>query len=315
MISIEHLTKKFARASREVTAVDDVSFEVDEGRTVALLGPNGAGKTTLFRMLATLLTPTGGSARVAGADVRRDPAAVRGHIGYVGQMSPSPSRGLRAHEEIYSTALLQGLGRREARRRTTDVVESFDLGAFADSEVRFLSGGQRRRLDIAIGLVHEPRLVLLDEPTVGLDPDARAELWRHIRLLQRDRGATVLMSTHYLEEADALADLLLVLDHGRIVTSGAPRDLKTSLAGDVVTVRASGPGPREWPTDKLRSLGAVNSATADGDVLSLSVADADTALAEIVGILALEGADIASVHVDHATLDAIFDQLPGRGAR
>lgn len=312
MVSVERLTKRFAAADgKQATAVDEVSFEVGSGEIVALLGPNGAGKTTLFRMLTTLLRPTGGTARVADADIVTAPDRVKRSLGYVAQTGASASRGLRAREEIYASARLQGLSRTQSRDRSEAVVEAFGLTSFADSELRFLSGGQRRRVDLAIGLVHQPRVILLDEPTTGLDPDARAELWQHIRELRAAQGVSVLMSTHYLEEADALADRLIALNGGRVVTVGSPRELKTLLAGDVVKVRAAGPGPHRWPTEDLERLPPVRSAVARDRELTVTTADAETVMVDLVAALMAARLDIASVRVHTADLADIFADITG----
>ncbi|GCB47259.1 ABC transporter ATP-binding protein [Streptomyces sp. NL15-2K] len=313
VISADRLTREFTVSGTRVAAVDRVSFEVGGSEIVALLGPNGAGKTTLFRMLATLLRPTAGTACVAGADVVRQSRAVKRSIGYVPQMSGSPSRGLLVGEEIYCSAQLQGLSRAESRRRSEAVVRAFGLERLADRELRFLSGGQRRRVDIAIGLVHQPRVILLDEPTTGLDPDARAELWTHIRRLREAEGVSILMSTHYLDEAESLADRLIALNGGRVITVGSPRELKTTLAGDVVVVRAGRPGPQPWPTEELQRLDSVRSVVADGDELTVTVADAGTVMVGLVMSLVAAHVMVASVQVHTAELEDIFDEITGGG--
>ncbi|GAB2921935.1 ABC transporter ATP-binding protein [Nonomuraea fastidiosa] len=208
-----------------VQAVAGVDMTVEPGEIVGFLGPNGAGKTTTMRMLTTLLRPTGGTATVAGHDLVREPAQVRRRIGYVAQGSGlppvSPLRG-----ELELQGMLYGLGRAEVAGRITDVLARLDLTGLADRAAVTLSGGQRRRFDIAFALLHEPVLLFLDEPTTGLDPQSRAGLWQHIRSLRDERGMTVFLTTHYLDEADALCDRIMIMDGGRIVAEGTPAELK-----------------------------------------------------------------------------------------
>ncbi|HEX4811584.1 MAG TPA: ATP-binding cassette domain-containing protein [Nonomuraea sp.] len=206
-------------------AVKGVDITVEAGEIVGFLGPNGAGKTTTMRMLTTLLTPTSGTAAVAGHDLLADPREVRRRIGYVAQGSALlPSAPLKAELELQ--AMLYGLGRREAAARIADVLARLELTGLETRIPAVLSGGQRRRFDIAFALLHDPDLIVLDEPTTGLDPQSRANLWDHIRALRAERGMTVFLTTHYLDEADALCDRLLIIDHGRIVAEGTPAELK-----------------------------------------------------------------------------------------
>lgn len=312
MIAIDGLTKRFRASGHMVTAVDAVRFDVAEGEIVALLGPNGAGKSTLLRMLTTLLRPSAGTARVAGADILRSPGAVKRSIGYVAQMSATAGRGLRVAEEIRGSAQLQGLDRDHACARTNEVMETFGIAPMARSELRLLSGGQRRRVDIAIGLVHRPRVLLLDEPTTGLDPDSRTELWGHIRRLRELDGVSILMSTHYLDEADALADRLVALNSGRVITTGSPKQLKTTLAGDVVVVEPRNPGPHSWPVTELKQLEEVRSVVTDSDRLTVTVADAGTVLVDLVLVLVSARLPVASVRVRRAELKDIFAEITGR---
>ncbi|MET8868942.1 ABC transporter ATP-binding protein [Nonomuraea sp. NPDC004580] len=209
-----------------VHAVDGVDMAVQPGEIVGFLGPNGAGKTTTMRMLTTLLRPTAGTATVAGHDLVREPREVRRRIGYVAQGSGlppvTPVRG-----ELELQGMLYGLSRAEAAARIPGVLERLDLAGLADRAPATLSGGQRRRFDIAFALLHDPVLLFLDEPTTGLDPQSRANLWDHIRSLRDRQGMTVFLTTHYLDEADALCDRVMIIDRGRIVAQGAPAELKT----------------------------------------------------------------------------------------
>src|SRR5262249_2953943 len=210
---------------------------VREGEVFGFLGPNGAGKTTTLRMLATLIEPDGGEAVIAGADLRRDPGQVRRRIGYVAQ-GGSTWDTVSAREELVLQARLYGIGKADARRRAARAIEAFQLSEFADRKCQTYSGGQRRRVDIALGIIHAPRVVFLDEPTTGLDPQSRAHMWDEVRRL-RDEGMTVFITTHYLEEADALCDRICIIDDGEIVAEGTPESLKREISGDVVKVGVS----------------------------------------------------------------------------
>ena len=209
-----------------------------EGEVVAFLGPNGAGKTTTLRILTTLLRPTAGTATVAGYDVATQAEDVRRSIGYVSQ-SGSTGSVTRAGEEVVDHGMLYGLSAADARARGRHLFEQLDLDGLWTRQPRAMSGGQRRRLDIVMGLIHEPTLVFLDEPTTGLDPQARANLWQHIADLRERRGATVFLTTHYLDEADALSDRIVIIDHGRIVASDTADNLKAAVAGDLVELQVA----------------------------------------------------------------------------
>src|SRR6187402_3027012 len=244
MITARGLTQTFtSRAGREktdVTAVDGIDLDVAEGEVVAFLGPNGAGKTTTLRILTTLLKPTAGTATVAGYDVATQAEDVRRSIGYVSQ-SGSTGSVTRAGEEVVDHGMLYGMSAADARARGLHLFEQLDLEGLWTRQPRAMSGGQRRRLDIVMGLIHEPTLVFLDEPTTGLDPQARANLWTHIGDLRKRRGATVFLTTHYLDEADALSDRIIIIDHGRIIASDTSDNLKAQVSGDLVDLEVADP--------------------------------------------------------------------------
>ncbi|GAA0966285.1 ATP-binding cassette domain-containing protein [Acrocarpospora macrocephala] len=231
MIHAIGLTKTFETRKGAVEAVRGVRIEVAEGEIVAFLGPNGAGKTTTMRLLTTLLKPTSGTATIAGHDLFADPTGVRRRIGYVAQGATVSPMGY-VGEDLEVQARLYGLRPAEARARVREVLAQLDLTGVEQRVAGSLSGGQRRRVDIAMGLLHRPALLFLDEPTTGLDPQSRANLWGHIRRLRDDEGVTVFFSTHYLDEADALCDRVLIIDHGRIVTEGTPAQLKAGIGPD-----------------------------------------------------------------------------------
>src|SRR5438270_3382461 len=238
MIETRGLRKSFRARKGTVEAVRGVDLTVQAGEIFGFLGPNGAGKTTTLRMLATLIVPDGGDATIAGADLRRSPGEVRRRIGYVAQ-GGSTWDTVTAREELVLQARLYGIRKAQARELAAKAVESFELSEFADRKCQTYSGGQRRRVDVALGIIHEPRLIFLDEPTTGLDPQSRAHMWDEIRRL-RGEGMTIFLTTHYLEEADALCDRLAIIDHGEIVTEGTPDVLKREVAGDVVTLGVNG---------------------------------------------------------------------------
>ncbi|MFD7162258.1 ABC transporter ATP-binding protein [Streptomyces violascens] len=230
IISTAGLTRTFQSKAGPVEAVRGIDLTVRAGEILGFLGPNGAGKTTTLRMLTTLLPPTGGAASVAGHDLVRDPAAVRRACGYVAQ-SGGVDPNISVREELVTQARLYRLGKPQAALRTRELAADLGLSDLLDRKTSTLSGGQRRRLDIAMGLMHRPAVLFLDEPTTGLDPGSRADLWDLVRRIRADHGTTVFLTTHYLDEADALADRLVIVDKGVIVAEGTPTDLKTQYAG------------------------------------------------------------------------------------
>lgn len=300
-----------------VRAVRGVDFTVEHGEIVGFLGPNGAGKTTTLRMLTTLLTPTAGTALVAGADLLRDPARVRRRIGYVAQAIGASAGGSDPNclvdEELRIQARLYRLPPHDAARRIALLTRELELTGLGARMVKTLSGGQRRRLDIALGLVHSPPLVFLDEPTTGLDPQSRSNLWHHIRGIRETMGTTIFLSTHYLDEADALCDRVLVIDHGRVIASGSPEALKRRVSGDVVTLSVT--GDPAVATKVLTELPVVREITVDGQVLRLSVAQGEEALPAMLRALDGEAIRMESVHLARPTLDDVFLTLTGRSLR
>jgi len=314
MIHARGLARTYHSRRGDVDAVRGLDLDVTAGEIVGFLGPNGAGKTTTLRMLTTLLAPTRGEATVAGIDLRRDPGGVRRRIGYVAQ-SGSTSGAARAGEEVIDHALLYGVARSEAAARGRELFGQLELDGLWDRKCSTLSGGQRRRLDIAMGLVHIPELVFLDEPTTGLDPQARANLWVHVRALRDDRGSTVFLTTHYLEEADALCDRILVIDHGSIVAEGTPEELKQRVSGDAVVLTAT----RADDVPRLVAIaGALPGATAptvEGTVVEVRVPAGRTLLAGLLRALDADGIDLAGVELRRPTLDDVFLTLTGRSLR
>src|SRR6187402_814190 len=318
MIHARGLARSFeTRKGREktrVTAVAGVDLDVDAGEIVGFLGPNGAGKTTTLRMLTTLLKPTAGTARVAGYDVATQPEQVRQSIGYVSQSGSALPEAL-AGEEVVDHGRLYGISKEQATRRGKELFEQLDLGGLWERQRRAMSGGQRRRLDIASGLVHDPKLIFLDEPTTGLDPQARANLWEHISALRTDRGATIFLTTHYLDEADALCDRILVIDHGQIVASDTPEALKQSVSGDLVELVLTDTAHVSRAATALAALVPGSTADVDGATVSLRVPLAGRELAGLVRALDADGVALDSLEVRRPTLDDVFLTLTGRSLR
>ena len=308
-------TSKAGREKTEVVAVDGIDLDVAEGEVVAFLGPNGAGKTTTLRILTTLLRPTAGSATVAGYDVATQAEDVRRSIGYVSQ-SGSTSSVARAGEEVVDHGMLYGMSAADARARGQHLFEQLDLDGLWTRQPRAMSGGQRRRLDIVMGLIHEPSLVFLDEPTTGLDPQARANLWTHIADLRARRGATVFLTTHYLDEADALSDRIVIIDHGRIVASDTADNLKAAVAGDLVELEVAGVEQVSRAAEKLAVLVAEPDGVAvEGHRVSGRVRQAGRAVPGLLRDLDRTGVELSSIEVRRPTLDDVFLDLTGRSLR
>ena len=312
IIDARGLARAFTTKQGRVEAVCGVDVRVEPGEIVGFLGPNGAGKTTTLRMLTTLLRPTAGSATVVGCDLLRDPHGVRERIGYVSQVGGTdPS--CPVVEELLLQGELHGLSRAESRRRTDGLLDRLDLRAIAQRPAGSLSGGQRRRLDIALGLVHRPPLLFLDEPSTGLDPQSRSHLWDLVRALRDEQQTTVFLTTHYLDEADALADRLLIIDHGRIVAEGTPRDLKRRISGDIVTLEIA--GDLERARQAIAAHPDVRELAGAGASLRLTVEHGERMLVELVRLLDEHGATLTSVNLSRPTLDDVFLTVTGRSLR
>jgi ABC-2 type transport system ATP-binding protein len=306
-IEAHELEKTYPKGVR---ALDGLSFEVEEGEVFGLLGPNGAGKSTTVKILVTLSAADSGEARVAGYDVAREPDAVRRSIGYVPQNS-----GVDVHATGRENLLLQGRVQRvpqgELRRRVGELIEVFGIGDFADRIVRTYSGGMKRRLDVALGLVHRPKVFFLDEPTTGLDPEARAAMWEELERLAAHEKLTILLTTHYLEEADRLASRIGIVSRGRVVVEGAPDSLKRELRGDSVTLEL-GDGQGDRAAEIVAALGGIDEATVDGRLLRARVGRGAQAVPSILSALEGAGIAVASVTVARPTLDDVYLHVTGR---
>ncbi len=314
IITTTGLRKSFRSKRGPVEAVRGVSIVVGRGEIFGFLGPNGAGKTTTLRMLTTLLPIDSGSATVAGLDVGRAPKEVRARIGYVSQLGGADELAT-GRENLVLQGRLYGDSLATVTARAERLMAALDLADFADRKVRTYSGGQRRRLDIAMGIVHEPEVLFLDEPSTGLDPQNRANLWVQIEAL-RTRGTTVFLTTHYLEEADVLCDRLVIMDHGEIVAEGTPRDLKREVAGDAVVIVVHGGHEVARRAGRiLEHEPSVREATVEDDVLRLYVEDGATALPVLLRLLDAERIELRTINLSEPTLDDVFLRQTGRSLR
>jgi ABC-2 type transport system ATP-binding protein len=307
LIKARGLARTFHTRAGDVEAVRGIDLDVQDGEIVGFLGPNGAGKTTTLRMLTTLIAPSAGSARVAGHDLLREPVEVRRGIGYVAQGGCTEPEA-RVGEELVDHARLYGMSVAEGRARGAELLAGLDLDGVWDRQTKTLSGGQRRRLDIAMGLIHSPGLVFLDEPTSGLDPQARANLWKHVRGLRDEHGVTVFLTTHYLEEADALCDRVFVIDYGRIVASGSPEELKRGISGDTVELTFSEDGAAV-------AAAALLDGQFEGPLVRLQLPSAVDGLPTVFRALEHAGISPLGVAVRRPTLDDVFLSLTGHALR
>jgi ABC-2 type transport system ATP-binding protein len=314
MIQTQGLTRHFGTKEGTVEAVRDLDLEVQEGELVALLGPNGAGKSTTMRMLTTLLTPTAGEARVVGHDVVAEPGEVRRGIGYVGQGNGA-GQNQRVRDELVTQGRAYGLAKDESRRRSDDLLDALDLVALADRAANTLSGGQRRRLDVALGLVHRPQLLFLDEPSTGLDPQSRANLWEHILRLRREHGQTIVLTTHYLDEADSMAERVMVIDHGVVIADDTADRLKAQLAGDRIVLVTDGDASAGRVVELAGRVAQAQGVEVDAGTVSLRVVEGAGTLPGLLRALDADGVDVQAAEVRRPTLDDVFLTLTGRSLR
>jgi ABC-2 type transport system ATP-binding protein len=314
MIQTYGLARQFRVKKEIVEAVRGVDIEVQAGEMVAFLGPNGAGKSTTLRMLTTLLPPTSGTATVAGCDVRADPAEVRRRIGYIGQ-GYGASHAQRVRDELISQGRFYGLSRAESRQRADELLATLDLEALSMRGASTLSGGQRRRLDIALGLVHRPELLFLDEPSTGLDPHNRANLWEHILRLRKQFGTTIFLTTHYLDEADNMTERVLIVDHGRIIADDSPEQLKADLAGDRIMLTTSDEAHATCAAALAEQIPSSHAITVNAATVELRVTRGTAVLPELLRALDAAGIPVLTAEVKRPTLDDVFLALTGRSLR
>jgi ABC-2 type transport system ATP-binding protein len=310
-IETRNLRRTFKTRRGDVVAVAGVELRVRVGEIFGFLGPNGAGKTTTLRMLATLLPPSGGEATVAGADLRAEPHLVRERIGYVGQLGGTDPE-ITGRTELIFQGRLYGLSTAEAKQRAAELLAILQLEDAADRRRSTYSGGQKRRLDIGVGLVHRPQLLFLDEPTTGLDPQARVRVWDEVRRL-REAGTTIFITTHYLDEADALCDRLAIIDHGKIVAEGTPVELKRQVAGDVITLGVS--GDPKAAVELLHGQPFVREAGSEDGVVRLYVDRGESAMPAILRLLDGAGIELQEIALHRPSLDDVFLRQTGRSLR
>jgi len=308
-IDVDQIVKKFG----EFTAVDHISFEVEQGEIFGLLGPNGAGKSTLIRMLTTLIEPTEGTAHVNGFDICQHPNDVRKSIGVIPQATTS-DLDLSLEENLLIFAKLYGVPRAARKRHIKELLEAVDLGQWADKPVKFLSGGMRRRLEIARGLVHEPSIFFLDEPTTGLDPVSRVAVWEMLVRLKGERNLTILMTTHYMDEADKLAERIAIVDHGKLVALDTPHKLKASIPGENMLEVSFTNAPPDWE-HTLEHLPEVASVKLYDHVYRIASRNGPRTTVELVEAARHRGVTVSSLSVQSATLDDVFLHFTGRQLR
>jgi ABC-2 type transport system ATP-binding protein len=306
-VRVERLSKHFDG----LRAVDEVSFSIESGRIFGLLGPNGAGKSTTLAMLSTVLRPTSGAAWVNGFDIRAQPRDVRKSIGIVFQ-DQSLDEELTAYENMDMHGRLYRVPRRERQDKIAALLEMVGLTERAGDYVKTFSGGMRRRLEIARGLLHEPTVLFLDEPTLGLDPQTRNHLWSYIEALNRNKQITIILTTHYMDEADRLCNEVAIIDHGRIIASDTPAALKRQIGGDVVAIESSN-NDRIFPL--IQALPAVQSAEIVNGTISVKVDQAERHIAALVTLCSQDGVSISSISVHKPTLEDVFLHFTGRRIR
>ena len=311
VIETRGLRRVFKSRNRQVEAVAGVDLDVRRGEIFGFLGPNGAGKTTTLRMLATLLPPSGGTARVAGCELATQPAQIRERIGYVGQAGGA-DREVTGRTELVFQGRLYGMSTADAQKRAAELIDMLELEGAADRKVGTYSGGQKRRLDIGLGLVHNPELLFLDEPTTGLDPQSRARVWDEVRRMH-DGGTTVFLTTHYLDEADALCDRIAIIDHGKIVAEGTPEELKRAIAGDVVTFSVA--GEQQPALDLVKGQDFVREGRLENGAVHLYVDRGEVAMPAILRLLDGAGLQLVTVELHRPSLDDVFLRQTGRSLR
>jgi len=297
------------RGAAPIRALDGLSLEIAAGTVVAMLGRNGAGKSTTVKILTTLARPDSGTATVAGHDVAGDAEAVRHAVGLVGQ-KPASDPMATGRENLVLAGRIQGLSKAAARQRTTELLDRFALADAADRLAKTYSGGMARKLDVAIGLVHRPQVLFLDEPTTGLDPEARAQLWSEIERLTIDEQTTVLLTTHYLDEADRLADRVAIVDAGRVVVEGTPDSLKSQLRGDAVHVELALSSAAALPA--LARVPGLRDAVLEGTRLRARAESGARAVPAVLAALEEAGVPVSSVTVARPSLDDVYLQHVGR---
>ncbi len=306
-IETRDLTKEF----NGLVAVDHVDLQIEKGELFGLLGPNGAGKTTLIHMLCTILPPTEGTAKVAGFDIHRTPDSVRKAIGIVFQ-DPSLDGRLTSRENLDFHGRVYGMDKAQREKRIADVLKLVDLEDRAKALVQTYSSGMRRRLEIARGLMHHPKIMFMDEPTLGLDPQTRRSIWDHIQMLNKQEKITILLTTHYMDEADYLCDRVGIIDHGKIISLGKPEKLKDELKGDIVSLEVA--QPKKY-VEIFQRAKYVKEVTVVKDQLHLTVTGGERTIPKLMEIVTRRGGKVRSVGLRSPTLEDVFIRYTGRGIR
>jgi ABC-2 type transport system ATP-binding protein len=309
-IEVDHIVKKYG----DFTAVDDISFSVKDGEIFGLLGPNGAGKSTLIRMMTTLIPITRGRALIAGHDVSKEPDAARRMIGVIPQALTS-DLDLTVEENMNIYAKLYDVPAKERKRSINELLELVDLTKWRDAATKTLSGGMRRRLEIARGLVHHPKIFFLDEPTTGLDPVSRVAVWEMLGNIKQHRQLTILITTHYMDEADRLCDRIAIVDHGKLVALDAPMALKSSVPGSTVIEAQFEKAPADWE-QQLQKLGDVTSVQHEGaGMYRVLTGNGSGTTTQLVELAVAKGVQVKSLSVQNTTLDDVFVHYTGRQLR
>lgn len=317
MIHTDKLSKNFVVKKETVEAVKAVNIDVAPGELVAFLGPNGAGKSTTLRMLTTLLRPTSGTATVAGVNVVSDPAGVRARIGYIGQGNGG-GHSFRVIDELIMQGRFYGMNTADAKARAEELLKSLDLTDLAKRTVIKLSGGQRRRMDVALGLMHSPRLLFLDEPSTGMDPQNRANLWEHITRMRAEYGTTIVLTTHYMDEADTMSERVIVIDHGQIIADDTAARLKANLAGDLLAVEVAAGSAQDVRglLGRAAAGGELQENASDGVVrFRLRLPEGGRLAPALLKEMNDAGAPAQSLELRPPTLDDVFLELTGRNLR
>lgn len=308
IIEARELTKVF---NGYLTAVDHVTFEVKEGEIFGFLGPNGAGKTTTINMLITVLKPTEGTATVCGHDIVKEASMVRRKIGVVPQ-EYTADEDLTGYENITLCADLYGIPREISKKRANELLELVQLTKFKDRKVETYSGGMRRRLELACGLINRPKVLFLDEPTLGLDVQTRANIWEYIKLLKKEYGMTLFMTTHYLEEADALCDRIAIIDHGKILVIGSPDELKSKLGGDIITLSVNEDRNISGIIEKVENVKEIRRIKGE---YRIKVKDGELTAPLIIEALRNEGIKVTRLSLSKPSLNDVYLEYTGRSMR
>lgn len=307
VVVVENLVKKF----KDIVAVNGIKFKIRKNEIYALLGPNGAGKTTTIHIIATILKPTSGMVFVSGYDVVKQPDKVRKHIGIVFQ-DPSLDLDLTAYDNMYIHGKLYGLKGRELENKIMYLLDFVELKEFANKHVKYFSGGMRRRLEIARSLLHEPELLILDEPTIGLDPQSRAKVWEYVKMLRKEKDVTILMTTHYMDEAEELAHRIAIMDYGKIVAEGTVEELKSIVGNDVIYISVDDNDVEVCKkvldfVEKCRQISL--------DRIEVIVKNASKTLPQIFEVMSKSGVKIKEISYRRPTLNEVFLHLTGRELR